>query len=173
MSKQTADAANAAVSNEQPADGALATTQPGGAMAAAAQVNISPELRDKLSEQLQKTLHAIETGFDTLTKPSDIEKEGEAFWIVDGLLIEDFVDKRSGEETAKCIFRLQYEDGRVVNVMQSAARPRKLLAEACELSRQLGGAFKAGPYKYVKKGVGQIQDAIIFEQQAGWRQEVY
>jgi len=185
MTTKTADAATAAVSfqsaNEtQSARGAgqeqgLAKQDAGGSLeqGAGAVVNLSPELRDQLTRELQQTLHAIETGFDTLTKPTDIANAGATFHVIDGVVIDDYVDKRTGEQTSKVVFRLQYEDGRVVNVMQSAARPRRLIARACEQANGLGYKFKAGPYKYIKKGVGQIQDAIIMEQQSGWRQEVY
>lgn len=172
-SQKTANADNASVSNEQPAAAtatALATTAPGAVQEQqGAIVNISPELRDKLTAELQKALHSIETGFDVLTKPGDIEKTGVTFSVVDALLIPDFIDKRTGEESEKCIFRLQYDDGRVVTVMQSAARPRKVIAQAFESAMQLGVRLTMGPYKFVRKGVGQIQDAVIFEQQANFR----
>lgn len=178
MSKQTAsDAANAAVSNpaDQSESESANQSQALSTVPADAPISLglSDAMREKLSLDLQKTLHAIETGFDALTAPGDIFKMDVPFMVIDGIYIEDFVDKKTGEEKAKCVFRLELVDGRIINTMQSAARPRKLLADACEQARALGGRFKAGPYKFAKKGVGQIQDAYIFEQQAGWKAEVY
>lgn len=178
MEKTAKGAAGVAVSEKPAADEtsqALASTGSGTVAQTEAPISLglSPEMRAHLSLELQKTLHAIETGFDALTSASDVYKLDQAFTVVDGILIEDFVDKRTGEETTKCVFRLEFGDGRVINTMQSAARPRKLIAQACEQARALGGRFKAGPYKFIKKGVGQIQDALIFEQQPGWKAEVY
>jgi len=177
MTKTAKDAANADVSEQTADSEALATTGKVGAVATAEDapisLGLSEAMREKLSLDLQRTLHQIETGFDALTSPTDIFKMDQPFSIIDGILIEDFVDRTTGEEKSKVVFRLEFGDGRIVNTMQSAARPRKLIAEACEMARSLGGRFKAGPYKFQKKGVGQIQDALIFEQQPGWKAEVY
>lgn len=173
MSKQTATgAANAAVS-ENSTETAIVTQTPGAITEQKAELNLSQDVRDRLSLELAELMHAVEMGFDKTVKPSDIAASGQSFFIVDGLMIDNFEDRTTGEVKSKCVFRLEYDDGRVVNVMQSAARPRAVYAQLCETARQLGMSFRAGPFKFIKKGVGQIQDAIIFEQQPGWKQEVY
>ncbi len=150
-------------------DTALATVDPGEQEIS---LGLSPETMERLSIELQKAMHAVEMG-GGLTSPTDLFAANQAFTIVDGIFIEDFVDRKTGEEKSKCLFRLEFADGRVVNTMQSAARPRKVLTDVCEIARTLGRGVRIGPYKFIKKGVGQIQDALIFEQQPGWKQEIY
>lgn len=183
MKEKTAkDAGGVAVSEVEASDAnagtALEPTSSQGVATSPAQgsvvnLNLSREAIDKLSIDMRKALHAVEMGWDTLAKPSDIAKGGEVFYVIDGLVIEDYMDRRSGEEVAKCVFVLEYEDGRIDTVMQSAARPRLMLCKAVENARLLGASFKSGPYKYVTMSVkGQSQDAVIFEKQPGWRQVV-
>lgn len=180
MPRETAKgASNVDVSQETPAkqeatgSEALATTQGAAIQGQGADLHLSQDVRDRLSLELAELMHAVEMGFDKTTKPSDILAAGQVFDIVDGILIDNFEDRTTGEVKSKCVFRLEYPDGRVVNVMQSAARPRAVYAQLCETARSLGLSFRAGPFKFAKKGVGQIQDAVIFEQQPGWKQEVY
>lgn len=157
----TASASSASPAQQQPAATSVVS------------LGLSRETIDHLALEMRKALHAVEMGWDTLAKPSDIAKRGETFHVIDGLVIEDYIDRRIGEQVAKCVFVLEFDDGRIETVMQSAARPRLMLCKAVENARLLGASFKAGPYKYVGMAVkGQSQDAVIFERQPGWRQVV-
>lgn len=131
---------------------------------------LSVATREALAGELAELMHQVQEGFGELTAPGEVFKAGEVFDVIDAITINDYLDMRTGEEVAKHIFRLQYPDGRVVCVMQSDARPRRVLARTFAVGRALGDPVVAGPYKYVKKAIkNQIQAAYIFEQQPGFR----
>src|SRR5689334_4070904 len=88
---------------------------------------ISDAARDVLIQKFQEKIHRVKTGFDALTKPGDIHKQGQPFWVVNALTIDDYLDKRKGELLTKHVFQLEFEDDRVVNIMQGDAGPRREL----------------------------------------------
>lgn len=154
------------LSEVAPASPATATQQQ-----SVVNLGLSSELYDKLSLDMRRALHAVEMGWDVLSKPTDILKRNQVFYVIDALVIEDYLDKRNGELTSKCVFVLEFEDSHVETVMQSAARPRLNLAKGVENARLLGATYRAGPYKFAAVNVNnQLNDAIIFERQPGWRQ---
>lgn len=172
MSKETAKAAGVATSTET--ENKLATTG-GQALALDAPVvdlGISQEARDKMAQALQKALHEVEVFGDLMT-PGKIHASGELFFIVDGLNVDNFVDKKTGEIKSKCIFVLQFTDGRVVNMMQNSARPRAIYADAAEAARSCGLRYEAGPMRLTTKNVNNINDAFIFERLPGFQQRAY
>lgn len=170
VSAETSEQATTETQNEQPsslAEVAPATRQ------SVVNLGLSPTLYDKLSLDMRKALHAVEMSWDVLAKPSDIAKRGDVFYLIDALVLDDYIDKRSGEAVSKCVFVLEFEDGHIETVMQTAARPRIALATGVESARLMGAAYKAGPFKFVaRRSAGNTtpNDAIIFEKQNGWRQ---
>lgn len=135
---------------------------------------LSQEMQDQLLRELQDALHQVSEGFGDLAKPTDICDRGEAFYVVDAITIDDYLDKRKGEILTKHIFKLQFEDGRVALVMQSDARPRRTLAKQFTTARALGCSAIAGPYKYDKKAIpGQPQAALIMVQQPGFQAKAF
>lgn len=134
---------------------------------------LSPQAQDALMLELNEALHQVTEGFQTLTKPGDIFALAQPFDVVDAITINDFVDRKTGEEKVKHIFKLEFPDGRVMMTMQSDARPRRVLASAFQKARALGRRVRVGPYLYESKKIeGQIQPAFIFTQQAGFQSRV-
>ena len=130
---------------------------------------LSEQARDVLIQKFQEKVHRVKTGFDALTKPGDIYKQGQPFFVVNALTVEDYLDKRKGELLTKHIFQLEFEDDRVVNIMQGDAGPRRELAELFITARTLGASAKAGPYLFTEKPIpGQPQPAYIMVQQPGF-----
>ena len=141
-----------------------------GDVAGPMQLALSQELQDKLMLEFQEALHQVESGFGSLTAPGDVAAMQTPFYVIDAITIDDFEDRQTGEVKVKHIFRLQTEDGRILNTMQSDARPRRVLANMFRAARGLGKRVAAGPCLYTKKVIpGQIQPAWIFDQQAGYR----
>lgn len=129
---------------------------------------LSQGVRDSLMLEMREMLEQVTEGFNELTKPSDIYKMDQPFIIVGALTIEDYEDKNTGELKTKHIFRLQFEDGIVKNIMQSTARPRAVLAKMFYAARQLGLGVACGPYKFTEKATGKPQPALILAQQKGF-----
>lgn len=175
MTKTAKQAEGEAVSknapNANPAT-ALVVTGDGdvsGTLTPQALLTLSTEKADTLMLEFQEALHQVTEGFQTLTKPGDVFAAGESFNVIDAITLNDFEDRQKGEIMTKHIFKLEYEDGRVVMVMQGDARPRRVLAELFQKARALQRRIKAGPYRYAQKPIaGQIQPAFIFEQQPGF-----
>lgn len=160
-SRQTTDDGQTAIAARE--DGA------GDVVGQLSAANLSAEARDLMTRELLEAMHQVQSGFGTLTAPGEIFKLDQVFHVVDAITIPDYVDQTTGEEKVKHIFCLQFADGVARNVMQSDARPRRVLANAFSTARQLGVAIKAGPYKYASKPIPrQMQPALIFEQQAGF-----
>jgi hypothetical protein len=133
-------------------------------------LNLSKEMRDALAVEFLDALQQIQDGFGELTAPGDIFKMNQPFHIIDATTINDYEDRNTGEIKVKHIFRLEFSDGRVLQTMQSDARPRRVMATGFSTSRRLGTRIKAGPYKYEQKAiVGQIQPAFIFVPQPGFK----
>lgn len=179
MTKTVKDTASEAVS------GNATTTNPGvitgdktataltvtgdGDISGPLRVALSQAMQDQLALEFQEALHQVESGFGALTAPGDVAKMGVPFKVIDAITVDDFFDRSTGEIKVKHIFKLEFEDGRVVCTMQSDARPRRVLADAFRKARAVGARLEAGPYLYEKKDVGQIQPAWIFAQQPGFR----
>jgi len=135
--------------------------------------SISQETLDAMGVELQSLLHQIDTGFGELTAPGLIFSMDQPFDLIDGFTINDYVDRTTGEEKTKHVFRLEFDGGVVKNVMQSDARPRRVLARAFELINQMGQKVRMGPYKFTKKVIpNQIQPAFIFTEQPGFRRAI-
>lgn len=135
---------------------------------------LSQETQDKLLQELHDALHQVSEGFGDLAKPTDIFSRGEVFHVVDAVTIPDYLDRRTGEEKVKHIFKLQFADSRVALVMQSDARPRRMLARQFTIARALGRGAIAGPYKYEAKPIpGQPQPALIMVQQPGFQARAF
>lgn len=170
------DAANEAVSTKPADDSTAEATGTGQEIATKEpqfRLGLSEMMQEKLSIDLARTLHQIEMGIGD-TSASKVAKLGVSFFVVDGVYIDEFEDRKTGEVKSKVVFQLDCDDGVVRTIMQSAARPRKLLADACEQARMLGARFKAGPYKFTSKTVNAgPSDALIFEAQPGCRQVIY
>lgn len=135
-------------------------------------MQMSQEETDRLLRELNESLYQAEQGFGQLTKPSEIAASEQAFTIIDAATINNFLDTATGEESVKHVFRLQFDDGRVAQIMQSNSRPREVLADCFIKARALGARLAMGPYKLVAKAGKQIQPALIFEQQSGWRRDL-
>lgn len=163
---------NAVANQEANKDAAMTASQnePAGPLT----LGIPDDLRAQMSLELQQALHQIETGFGELISPTKIYEAGQQFHVIDGFTVGDYEDRQTGEISTKHIFRLETEDGVVLNMMQSDARPRRVIAKACMLAAGLGGRLRIGPYKLEKKKIiGQIQDALIFVPQPGFKQEAF
>lgn len=131
---------------------------------------LSQVTQDQAVKDFLESLHQVQEGFGDLSKPGDIYDRQEVFEVIDAVTIEDYEDRRKGEILTKHVFKLQFLDGRIAFVMQSNARPRKMLALMFTSARLNGIRAIAGPYKFVKKVIpGQPQAAYIFEQQPGFR----
>lgn len=135
--------------------------------------SISQATLDSMGVELQGLLHQIDTGFGELTAPGLIFQLDQPFFLIDGFTIRDYVDQTTGEEKMKHVFRLEFDGGVIKNVMQSDARPRRVLARAFELINQMGQKVRMGPYKFTKKPIPrQIQPAFIFSEQVGFHRAV-
>lgn len=135
--------------------------------------SISQATLDSMGVELQSLLHQIDTGFGELTAPGLVFQMDQPFDLIDGFTIRDYLDRTTGEEKIKHVFRLEFDGGVVKNVMQSDARPRRVLARAFELINQMGQKVRMGPYKFSKKVIpNQIQPAFIFTEQSGFRRAV-
>lgn len=133
------------------------------------QLALSQQMQDQLMLELQDALHQVQEGFGELSKPRDLFAQEAVFDVVDAITISDFEDRRSGEVLTKHIFKLQFPDTRIALVMQSDARPRRILAQAFARARALGGRIVCGPYKFGQKTIpGQPEPAMIFVQQPGF-----
>lgn len=138
------------------------------------QLTLSPETLEQMSKELRDALAQIANGFDSLTKPGEIFDTDQSFYVIDAFTIDDFVDQKTGEEKVKHIFRLEFDGGVIRNIMQSDARPRRILAKSFMLARGMGGRLRQGPFKMEKKTItGQIQPAYIFAQQPGFTQRAF
>jgi hypothetical protein len=149
---------------------AAITEMDNGDVAGVLDLQLSQETRDALTAEFLDALHQVQDGFGELTAPGKIFDMGLPFHVIDAATITDFEDQTTGEVKTKHVFRLEFEDGTVRNVMQSDARPRRVLASVFTSSRKLGARLKAGPYKYEKKAIPrQLQPAFIFTQQPGFK----
>lgn len=129
---------------------------------------------DELSQELRDALAQIDSGFGDLTAPGTIAAMNQAFNVIDAFTVPDYEDRSTGEIKTKHVFRLQFTDGVIRTVMQSDARPRKILARAFTLARQMGGRLEVGPYMFKSKPIpGRPQAAWILEQQSGFSQRAY
>jgi len=166
MSEKTAKGgAGVASSNDTQA---LQTTADGD-VSGPLELALSPEAQDRLMQELQESMHQVAEGFGSLVAPGDIAKQGEPFSVIDAITVPDYLDRRTGEEKVKHIFKLEFPDGRVQLTMQSDARPRRMLARSFQIARTLGQRIKAGPYLYEQKVIpNQPQPAWIFAQQKGF-----
>lgn len=183
MSKNTVKTDGVAVSDvgaqtEDTASSKLAVRDPGvatvesvnGDVIGTLDLSLSQEMRDSLTAEFLDALHQVQEGFGELTAPGDIFATGLPFFVVDAATIEDYEDQSTGEVKIKHIFRLEFADGTVKSVMQSDARPRRVLAKAFTSVRKLGARMKAGPYMFEKKLIPrQIQPAFIFRQMPGFK----
>lgn len=172
--KQGKDATALVEAIEDQEDAAMTASEnePAGALATVG--TIPDALRAQMSLELQEALRQIEAGFGDLSKPTDVFNRGQEFWIIDGFTIPDYEDKATGEVKTKHIFRCETAEGLIFSMMQSDARPRRVVARALTLAAGLGGRLRFGPYKLEKKKiVGQIQDALIFVPQAGFKREAF
>lgn len=159
-----------AVNAAEPPEIAADDPKDSGAM----QLSLSQESLDAMTKELREALHQIANGFGELTAPGIIFGMDQPFYVIDAFTIDDYVDQTTGEEKTKHVFRLEFGDGVVRSVMQSDARPRRVLAKAFMLATGLGGRLKVGPYKFDKKAIPrQIQPAFIFSPQPGFEQIAY
>src|SRR6267142_2237008 len=170
MPKETAkDAAGVALSNDMqnPQPSQALTVTADGDVSGPLQLALSTETQDKLMQALQESLHQVSEGFGDLIAPGKICAMDLPFTVIDAITIPDYVDKKTGEEKVKHIFKLEFEDGRVMLTMQGDARPRRILASMFQQARALGAKAKAGPYRYAPKEVNNINPAYVFVPQKG------
>lgn len=169
MGKTEKESAGVAMPTEQQnATQALVTTDDGD-VSGPLLLALSQTKQDELILAFQESLHQVQEGFGELSKPRDLFAQGMPFNVIDAITIDDFEDKRKGEILTKHIFKLEFEDGRVALVMQSDARPRRILAQTFARARALQVKAKAGPYKFAQKPIpGQPEAAFIFVQQPGF-----
>ncbi len=92
--------------------------------------------------------------------------------IVDAMTINDYEDRNTGELSTKYVFILEFPQGDVSAIMQSASRARAEIAETFQLARALGGKAHMGPYKMEEKNTGKPQPALIFVRQPGFEARV-
>jgi hypothetical protein len=130
---------------------------------------LSQTKQDELILAFQEALHQVQEGFGELAKPRDLCAQGLPFNVIDAITIDDFEDRRNGEILTKHLFKLQFEDNRIAWVMQSDARPRKIMAQTFTRARALQMRLRAGPYKFAPKVIpGQPEPAQILVQQPGF-----
>src|SRR6267142_5156079 len=176
MPKETAkDAAGVASSNDtqNPQPQQALTVTADGDVSGPLQLALSTETQDKLMQALQESLHQVSEGFGDLISPGKIHAMDLPFTVIDAITIPDYVDRTTGEEKVKHVFKLQFDDERIMLTMQGDARPRRTVASLFQKARALGARAKAGPYKYGTKDVKNINPAFIFVEQPGFKAEVY
>lgn len=130
---------------------------------------LSQSRKEDIIIRLRGLLGQVAEGFGDMTKPSDIFKMDQPFYVIGASTIDDYVDTNTGEVKTKHIFRLEFENGLVKNIMQSSARPRAVLAECFVLAAQIGGRLRCGPYKFTEKNTRKPQPALIFSEQQGFQ----